>query len=156
MSKEGKPVKGRVFPTILPEIRSLIEISRHHAAITANLALVNLYWNIGRIITQDIQKNEKRAGYGEQLLDSLATSLAQEYGRGYSVSNLNDMRRFRRRERVTQHRRLALDVCRVVREGRRRRGDRRKDDLADGGDDEQRRDQEEDVASAAARLARED
>ena len=94
MSKEGKPVKGRVFPTILPEIRSFIEISRHHAAVTANLALVNLYWNIGRIITQDIQKNEKRAGYGEQLLDSLTASLIQEYGRGYSVSNLNDMRRF--------------------------------------------------------------
>jgi hypothetical protein len=94
MGKEGKPVKGRVLPTILPEIRSLIEISRHHAAVTANLALVNLYWNIGRIITQDIQKNKKRAGYGEQLLESLAKSLIQEYGRGYSVSNLNDMRRF--------------------------------------------------------------
>jgi len=56
MVKEAKPVQRRVFPTILPEIRSLIEISRHHAAVTANLALVNLYWNIGRIITQDIQK----------------------------------------------------------------------------------------------------
>jgi len=56
--------------------------------------MVNLYWNIGRIVTQDIQKNEKRAGYGEQLLDGLAKSLTQEYGRGYSVSNLNDMRRF--------------------------------------------------------------
>src|SRR4030042_1420829 len=94
MSKEAKPTKGPVPLTILPEIRSLIEMSRHHAAVTANLALVNLYWNIGRIITQDIQKNEKRAGYGEQLLESLAKSLIQEYGRGYSVSNLNDMRRF--------------------------------------------------------------
>jgi predicted nuclease of restriction endonuclease-like (RecB) superfamily len=94
MSKEAKPISRRVLPTILPEIRSLIEMSRHHAAVTANLAMVNLYWNIGRIITQDIQKNEKRAGYGEQLLDSLAKSLTQEYGRGYSVSNLNDMRRF--------------------------------------------------------------
>jgi len=43
---------------------------------------------------QDIQKNKNWAGYGEQLLDSLAKSLIQEYGRGYSVSNLNDMRRF--------------------------------------------------------------
>jgi len=94
MSKEGKPVKGRVLPTILPEIRSFIEISRHHAAVTANLALVNLYWNIGRIITQDIQKNEKRAGYGEQLLESLAASLTHEYGKGYSRANLQDMRRF--------------------------------------------------------------
>lgn len=56
--------------------------------------MVNLYWNIGRIITQDIQKNEKRADYGEQLIDGLATSLTQEYGQGYSDRNLRDMRRF--------------------------------------------------------------
>ena len=84
MSREAKPISRRVLPTILPEIRSLIEMSRHHAVVTANLALVNLYWNIGRIITQDIQKNEKRAGYGEQLLESLAASLTREYGKGYS------------------------------------------------------------------------
>jgi len=94
MSKEAKPAKGQVLPTILPEIRSLIEISRHHAAVTANLALVNLYWNIGRIITQDIQKNEKRAGYGEQLLNNLAKELIKDYGQGYSAHNLRDMRRF--------------------------------------------------------------
>ena len=58
MAKEAKPTKGRVLLTILPEIRSLIEMSRQHAAVTANLVLVNLYWNIGRIIMQDIQKNE--------------------------------------------------------------------------------------------------
>jgi len=58
------------------------------------LALVNLYWNIGRIITQDIQKNEKRAGYGEQLLNNLAKELIKDYGQGYSAHNLRDMRRF--------------------------------------------------------------
>jgi predicted nuclease of restriction endonuclease-like (RecB) superfamily len=94
MSRETKPVKRRVFPTILSEIRSLIEMSRHHVAVTANLALVNLNWNIGRIITQDIQKNQKRAGYGEQLLDSLAKELTKDYGQGYSARNLRDMRRF--------------------------------------------------------------
>lgn len=94
MSKEAKLVKRRVFPTVLPEIRSLIEMSRHHAAVTANLALVNLYWNIGRIITQDVQKNEKRAGYGNHLLSRLASELTREYGQGYSKINLQDMRRF--------------------------------------------------------------
>lgn len=54
---------------------------------------MNLYWNVGRIITQDIQKNEKRAEYGVQLLSGLAGILTREYGEGYSVSNLNDMRR---------------------------------------------------------------
>jgi len=94
MSKEGKPVKGQILPTILPEIRSLIEMSRRHVAVTANLGLVNLYWNIGRIITQDIQRNEKRAGYGEKLLKELSQPLCIEYGRGYSRANLQDMRRF--------------------------------------------------------------
>jgi len=94
MGKQARSVNRKVLPTILPEIRSLIEMSRHHVAVTANLALVNLYWNIGRIVTQDIQKNEKRAGYGEQLLGRLAKVLTQEYGQGYSISNLNDFRRF--------------------------------------------------------------
>jgi len=49
---------------------------------------VNLYWNIGRIITQDIQKNEKRAGYGEQLIEELAKELGKEYESGYSTKNL--------------------------------------------------------------------
>lgn len=78
----------------LPEIRGLIEASRRHVAVAANLAMVNLYWNIGRIVTQDIQQNTKRAGYGDQLLSALGEALTREYGRGYSVSNLNDMRRF--------------------------------------------------------------
>ncbi|MEI9476930.1 MAG: PDDEXK nuclease domain-containing protein [Deltaproteobacteria bacterium] len=102
MGQQIRSVKERVLPAILPEIRSLIEVSRHHAAVTANLALVNLYWNIGRIITQDIQKNEKRAGYGAQLLSTLASELAKEYGQGYSKINLQDMRRFYEYFRIDQ------------------------------------------------------
>ena len=82
------------FARLLPEIQSLIEASRQHIVSTANLTLVWLYWNVGRIITQDIQKNQKRAGYGEQLLRGLAEVLIRQYGSGYSQSNLNDMRRF--------------------------------------------------------------
>lgn len=39
-------------------------------------------------------KNQKRAGYGKQLLRGLARVLLRRYGSGYSPSNLNDMRRF--------------------------------------------------------------
>ncbi|MBW1705704.1 MAG: DUF1016 family protein [Deltaproteobacteria bacterium] len=88
------PIKTPPSPKVLPEICSLIETSRRHVATTANLVLVNLYWNIGRVITQDIQKNEKRAGYGKQLLERLAEALAKEYGQGFSLRNLRDMRRF--------------------------------------------------------------
>jgi predicted nuclease of restriction endonuclease-like (RecB) superfamily len=72
----------------------LIEAARSHVSVTANLALVSLYWNIGRIVAQDIQKNEKRAGYGEQLLEGLSEVLTKEYGAGYSRVNLQEMRRF--------------------------------------------------------------
>lgn len=76
------------------EIRDLIQAARQHVSVTANLAMVSLYWNIGRVITQDIQKNQKRAEYGTMLLRELATVLTREYGRGYSRANLQDMRRF--------------------------------------------------------------
>jgi predicted nuclease of restriction endonuclease-like (RecB) superfamily len=79
---------------ILPEIKALIESSRHHVVSTANLTLVWLNWNVGRVITQDIQQNQKRAGYGDQLLAALADKLTVMYGKGFSRPNLQDMRRF--------------------------------------------------------------
>jgi predicted nuclease of restriction endonuclease-like (RecB) superfamily len=88
------PIKTPPFPKVLPEIRSLIETSRRHVATTANLVLVNLYWNIGRIIAEDIQKNKKRAGYGKQLIQELSEVLRKEYGKGFTRVNLQDMRRF--------------------------------------------------------------
>ncbi len=85
---------GGAVAQVTGEIRDLIETTRSHVSTTANLALVNLYWNIGRVITQDIQRNEKRAKYGTELMDQLAAVLTRDYGRGYSVTNLWDMKRF--------------------------------------------------------------
>jgi len=87
-------IKKPSFTKVLPEIRSLIETSRRYVATTANLVLVNLYWNIGRIIAEDIQKNKKRAGYGKQLIQELSEVLRKEYGKGFTRVNLQDMRRF--------------------------------------------------------------
>ncbi|OHB64739.1 MAG: hypothetical protein A2Y76_11010 [Planctomycetes bacterium RBG_13_60_9] len=112
--KETKPRKTAdlvrrdgLVPTVAvlaTEIQDLIETARSHVSVTANLAMVNLYWNIGRIIAEDIQKNEKRAGYGEQLLEGLSDVLTREYGPGYSRVNLQEMRRFS----------LAFEICQTV------------------------------------------
>ena len=48
---------------VLPQIQTLIEASRQHVVSTANLTLVWLYWNVGRVIAVDIQQNQKRAGH---------------------------------------------------------------------------------------------
>ena len=100
--RSGGPVPA--VAKLATEIRDLIETARSRVSVTANLALVNLYWNIGRIITQDVQKNEKRAGYGEQLLEGLSAVLTQEYGAGYSRVNLQEMRRFS----------VAFQICQTV------------------------------------------
>jgi predicted nuclease of restriction endonuclease-like (RecB) superfamily len=101
--RKTKPSKSEAFvrggtPALAArttaEIRNLIEAARSQVSATANLAMVNLYWNIGRVITQDVQENERRAGYGTDLLTRLASILTQEYGRGSSKINLQDMRRF--------------------------------------------------------------
>ncbi|MEI6781541.1 MAG: hypothetical protein WCQ21_11565, partial [Verrucomicrobiota bacterium] len=52
---------------VLPEIQTLIEASRQHVISTANLTLVWLYWNVGRVVTVDVQQNQKRADYGLRL-----------------------------------------------------------------------------------------
>jgi predicted nuclease of restriction endonuclease-like (RecB) superfamily len=92
-NREANNLAGAV-ETMLPEIRGLIEEARHRAVTAANLSMVTLYWHIGRILTRDIQKGAKRGGYGERLLDGLASRLSREYGPGFSISNLWDMRRF--------------------------------------------------------------
>lgn len=91
-ASRGNPVVA--IKKVTTEIRDLIESARTHVSVTANLAMVSLYWNIGRVITQNIQEYEKRAGYGQQLLERLSDLLTQEYGPGYSKVNLQEMRRF--------------------------------------------------------------
>ena len=84
----------RAIAQVTGEIQDLIEAARNHVSVTANLALVTLYWNIGQVITRDIQRNERRAEYGMEMMEQLASVLTQDYGHGYSVHNLRDMRRF--------------------------------------------------------------
>lgn len=79
---------------VATEVRNLIETARCQVSVTANLAMVSLYWNIGRIITQEIQKNEIRAEYGERLVERLGSVLSRDYGNGFSARNLWDMKRF--------------------------------------------------------------
>jgi len=79
---------------VATEIRDLIEAARHHVSVTANLAMVSLYWKVGRIIAPEIQKDEARAGYGERLVEHLGVALSRDYGNGFSARNLWDMKRF--------------------------------------------------------------
>ncbi|MCC6125469.1 MAG: DUF1016 family protein [Pirellulales bacterium] len=87
------PVKGISDNRLFGDIRALIEQSRDRLARTVNSALVGLYWNIGKRIREDILQ-EKRAEYGEQIVQTLSAQLTEEYGRGFGLRNLLRMVRF--------------------------------------------------------------
>jgi predicted nuclease of restriction endonuclease-like (RecB) superfamily len=77
----------------LADIRELILGARERVAQAANAGLVILYWQIGQRIRKDILK-QKRAEYGEAILQTLSAQLAPEFGRGFGARNLFRMVRF--------------------------------------------------------------
>ena len=79
---------------MVEEIRKLILRARQHTAVQVNTELLSTYWNIGRVIVEHEQKSKDRADYGKQTLKQLSKELSNEFGKGFSVSNLQFMRRF--------------------------------------------------------------
>ena len=76
------------------QIAELIQSARKQVATQVNTALLVTYWNVGRIIVDDEQKSEFRAEYGKQVLKELSKRLTNDFGKGFSVSNLQYMKRF--------------------------------------------------------------
>ena len=75
-------------------IRQVLETARQNAYKAVNFAMVQAYWNIGRLIVEDEQKGEVRAEYGKKVLAELADRLTSEFGKGFDASNLRYMRLF--------------------------------------------------------------
>ncbi|KOA19166.1 hypothetical protein CLHOM_22720 [Clostridium homopropionicum DSM 5847] len=79
---------------IIFEIKEILTAARENVARTLNNELLMAYWNIGKIIVEYEQDGAVKAKYGKQLLKSLSKELTIELGKGFSVSNLQYMRRF--------------------------------------------------------------
>ena len=92
MANELNIVDENINP-IFEEIKGLINTSRNKVYSAVNTEMLNLYWNIGKII-MDIQQGNERASYGKAVLENLSKKLTNEFGRGFSVDNLEKMRKF--------------------------------------------------------------
>lgn len=88
--------------SMLEEIKQVLADARGRAATQINMELLTAYWNIGRIIVEHEQENQERAGYGKQVLRQLSKELTKEFGRGFSVSNIQFMRRFYQNYQIQQ------------------------------------------------------
>ena len=75
-------------------IRGILESARANVARSVNTTQVVANWLIGREIVDEQQRGQKRAAYGERLLADLSTRLQADYGKGFSIKNLEHCRDF--------------------------------------------------------------
>lgn len=75
-------------------MREILDAARVGLARTVNTTQVAANWLIGREIVEEEQRGQRRADYGTKLLAELSARLNAEFGRGYSVDNLEAFRQF--------------------------------------------------------------
>jgi len=96
--KKAIDVKNKLskqpFFYLIQNIKDVIKKARYNAFNAVNTEMLKAYFEIGRKIVEEEQKGEKRAEYGEKLIDILSQELMNEFNKGFDVTNLRRMRRF--------------------------------------------------------------
>lgn len=83
-------------------ILNLLKNSREQVLRTVNSTMVKTYFEIGRLIVEDEQKGFERAEYGKETLKNLSVRLTKEFGKGFSATNLKQMKNFYLAYKISQ------------------------------------------------------
>ncbi len=84
--------KDKKYSYLLQDIAYLLEDGRKSAIQKVNTILVQTYWKIGQHIVEYEQMGKRKAEYGTVLLKKLSADLKLRFGKGFSRSNLQNMR----------------------------------------------------------------
>ncbi|MDV0446684.1 putative nuclease YhcG [Methanosarcinaceae archaeon Ag5] len=76
------------------QIADLLSRARLATTHAVNQTMVYTYYEIGRTILEDELNGDQRAEYGKQVLKNLSARLVKEFGKGFSVDNLERMKKF--------------------------------------------------------------
>ena len=79
---------------LFQQVAELLKNARLQVLRTVNSTMVCTYFEIGRMIVEEEQSGKDRAEYGKQILKGLSQQLTNEFGKGFSVENLDRMRKF--------------------------------------------------------------
>ena len=95
---DDKPVPQNIAapaPTPLyTEIVQLLETARAKVLTAVNTTMTQTYYQIGKLIVENEQNGYIRAEYGKEALKTLSKQLTEKYGKGFSLTNLKQMRQF--------------------------------------------------------------
>lgn len=83
---------AEITKNTISDIKGILDSSRQHIARQVNQTLVAAYWKIGEVLVKYEQNNQIRAIYGEKTLLYLSKELTKEFGKGFSRSNIYNMR----------------------------------------------------------------
>lgn len=89
--KNGINIKDE---NLYDNIKTTLSRAREKAYKAVNFAIVDAYWNIGRMIVEEEQNGTERANYGDYIIKYLSEKLTKDFGKGFSTTNLKYMRRF--------------------------------------------------------------
>jgi len=78
---------------LFQQVVALLKNAQQQVIRTINSTMVYTYFEIGRMIVEEEQNGKERAAYGKQVLKELSKELTKEFGKGFSVDNLQNMRR---------------------------------------------------------------
>jgi len=84
------PVDTKLYAQIV----GLLRATRRDVVRKVNHTMVFTYSEIGRMIVEEEQNGQDRAEYGRKLIQNLSKILTKEFGKGFSVTNIQQMRNF--------------------------------------------------------------
>jgi len=79
---------------LFDKVTQLLSKARSEVVRSVNKTMVYTYFEIGRLIIEEEQHGKDRAEYGKSILKTLSDKLVKEIGKGFSVDNLENMRKF--------------------------------------------------------------
>ena len=80
--------------TFISNVKRIVSIARQNAYHAINIMQVVSNWLVGQRIVLQEQRGKARADYGKRIIGLLSAELTEEYGSGYSETNLRNMRKF--------------------------------------------------------------
>ncbi len=76
------------------QIKNILKEARTQVYRQVNFIMVQAYWNVGKVIVEEEQQGQIKAGYGKKLVETLSKKLTKDFGKGFDPSNLWNIRKF--------------------------------------------------------------
>jgi hypothetical protein len=80
--------------SLLSSVKKIVLKARQITYNSNNTILLNMYWEIGKLIVEDEQQGRPKAAYGKATLKALSKQFTLEFGKGFDESNLRNIRQF--------------------------------------------------------------